>query len=341
MHDNSVLTLLHKQLTDQLEPPDKELLLDWLENSSRNVEEQRDVSKIWELSGNYDPPFKPDVNKSFEKFSKRLKADAVPPQTNVIPLNPIRNWMKFAAIGVVLLGAIFVWQLSRSMNVEQVIVSTISNEVKALDLEDGSKVWINEKSSFSYPDKFVSNERIVTLDGEAFFDVAGDASRPFTIKGGEADVSVLGTSFSFDTNNPNGLMEVEVREGTVEIRPNGSSQTLVLTKNEKGFYDPQNKKFLEKELLSVSNADFFVTNKYRFVNSKYTFVFEVLSRVYDVDFVFGNEGLEDCEFTSPIEFDRNNIQSTINVIETAYSHKNLKLRKVSDVRYEITGDPCN
>lgn len=341
MHDNSVLTLLHKQLTDQLEPPDRELLIDWLENSSRNVEEQRDVSKVWELSGNYDPPFKPDIEKSFEKFSKRLKADSVPPQTKIPALNPIKTWMKFAAFGIILLGSILVWQLAKSLNVEQIMVSTISDEVKVIDLDDGTKVWINEKSSFSYPDKFNLNERIVSLEGEAYFDVAQDSDRPFLIKGGGANVRVIGTSFSFDTNNATGLMEVEVKEGTVEIKPVGSSETLVLTKNEKGYYDATKKLFLAKELLSVSNADFFVTNKYQFVNSKYPFVFEVLSSVYDVDFFFENEGLEGCEFTSPIEFDKNNIQSTINVIERAYSHRNLKISQVSDSRYSISGNPCN
>ncbi|GLR20105.1 FecR family protein [Portibacter lacus] len=341
MHDNSVITLLHKQLTNQLEGPDKRLLLDWLENSSQNVEEQKDVSKIWELSGNYEPSFEPDVNKGFERFSNRIQKEAIPQPTKVLSLNPIKAWMKYAAVAAVLISSVLVWQLTQSVNVNQLMVSTISNEIKSIDLPDGSKVWINEKSSFSYPDKFNGSERVVSLDGQAFFEIEKNAKKPFIIQGGDADVKVLGTSFSFDTENMDGLMEVEVKTGTVEIKPKGSSESFVLTKNEKGYFDSDKKMFLEKELLSVSNADFFITNKYKFVNSKYTFVFGVLEDVYDVDFEFGNEGLENCEFTSPIEFDKNNIQSALNVIERVYKNRNLTIEKVENNKYIINADPCN
>lgn len=342
MHDDTVLTLLHKQLTDQLESADRDLLVDWLANSSRNKEEQQEVSKIWELSGNYSPPFEPDVDKSFEKFSQRLKADVATQQpAKVLPMNPIRNWMKYAAAAVVLIGAIAVWQVSSMMNVDQLMVSTISDEVKSLDLADGTKVWVNEKSNFEYPSKFIKGERTVALDGEAFFDVAKNEKKPFIIKGGEADVRVLGTAFSFDTENEEGLMEVEVKEGTVEIKPIGSDESLVLTENERGYYDAKKKVFLDKELLAISNADFFVTSKYSFKNSKYTEVFSVLEDVYDVDFKFGNEGLRNCTFTSPIEFDRKNIQVAIDVIEAAYRNRNMTIEKTGEEEYTIFADPCD
>jgi len=341
MTNNSVTTLLHRQLTDQLDSADRQLLIDWLANSSQNVKEQQDISRVWEMSGNYSPPFEPDVEKSFEKFSQRLKTE-VPTQqaAKVLPLNPIKSWMKYAAVAAILIGAIAVWQVSSSVNVNQMMVSTIDNEVKAIDLADGTKVWVNEKSSFSYPDKFINGQRVVNLEGQAFFDVAENAKKPFIIKGGEANVKVLGTSFSFDTENSDGLMEVEVKEGVVSIIPDGSSESLEVTRSEKGMYDVENKMFLPKEQIEAVNVDFFVSNKYRFVDSKYTFVFKVLENVYDVEFEFANEGLSNCTFTSPIEFDKDDIKSTFDVIEAVYKNRNLEITQTGEKKYLISADSC-
>ncbi|WP_235295922.1 FecR family protein [Portibacter marinus] len=342
MHDKSVMTLLHRQLTDQLDGADRQLLIDWLAHSSQNVEEQQKVSQVWELSKGYTPTYEPDVDKSFQKFQKRLQADLPSQQpAKVIPLNPIKDWMKYAAIGVILIGALIVWQVSNSLNVDQLMVSTITNEVKSIDLVDGTKVWVNEKSTFTYPSKFINGNREVILEGEAFFDVEENKKKPFIIRTEAANVQVLGTSFSVNTANKDGLMEVEVKEGTVRVTPEGSSMSMDVTMNEKLYYDTSEKMFLAKEQLAVSNADFFVTNKYRFEDSKYTYVFGILERVYDVDFEFESEGLENCTFTSPIEFDKENINNTIKVIEAAYKNRNLTITKQGDAKYSINADPCN
>ena len=47
---------------------------------------------------------------------------------------------------------------------------------------DGTEVWLNANSNFVYPTAFIGNERIVTLEGEAYFKVAKDAKRPFIVK---------------------------------------------------------------------------------------------------------------------------------------------------------------
>ena len=345
MHENLVISLLHKQLTDQLESADKQLLLDWLANSSKNAEVQKDVSEIWELSKNYSPSFTPDVNKSFEKFSQRIKDTPVStndnPEAKIISLSPIRNWMNYAAIGVVLIGSLLVWNLTKNATAaEQMMASTINNEIKTIELDDGTIVSLNEKSSLNYPDKFNTDERVVNLEGQAFFDVSPDDKKPFIIRGGAADVIVVGTSFSFNTDNGDGIMEVEVKEGIVKLIPVGSSEELILTKNEKGSFDILNKRFSEKEVLKVSNADFFVSGKYSFKDSKYDYVFKILGSVYDVDFNFGSEEIKDCLLTSPLEFDPNDLEGTLAILTKAYNHRNLAFNKTGASSYSISAEAC-
>lgn len=63
-------------------------------------------------------------------------------------------------------------------------------------LKDGSVVYLNSESRISYPEVFSDSQRVVLLEGEAFFEVAKNESKPFIVKTGPIDVKVLGTSFN-------------------------------------------------------------------------------------------------------------------------------------------------
>lgn len=65
-----------------------------------------------------------------------------------------------------------------------------------LVLSDGTKVWLNSGSRLVYPNVFKGNKREVLLQGEAFFDVAHQAEKPFHVYAKDVDVKVLGTSFN-------------------------------------------------------------------------------------------------------------------------------------------------
>lgn len=344
MQDNLVITLLHKQLTDQLNSADKQLLLDWLANSDGNVAVQEEVAQVWDLSKNYQPAFVPNVDASFEKFSKRISQKIVEPTPKVdaktITLNPIRTWMKYAAVAVVLLGSVAVWQITQGGSVENLMVSTINNEIKKVELTDGSFVGLNEKSSLNYPDKFTGDTREVVLEGTAFFDIAEDADNPFIIKGGDADVRVVGTSFSFTTDNGDGIMVVEVKDGIVDLIPTGSSKSTTLTKNQRGFYDKKNKTFLPTEIVKNTNADYFLTNKYSFQDDKYSYVFNILGNQYDVDFKFQSEDLKDCTLTSPVPFEDKTLDEILPILEAVYEARNLSFEKMDDGSYLIDADTC-
>ena len=66
----------------------------------------------------------------------------------------------------------------------------------ALQLADGSRVWLNAETRLRYPVAFAGTERRVELTGEAYFEVSKDATRPFIVRANGVDVRVLGTSFN-------------------------------------------------------------------------------------------------------------------------------------------------
>ena len=105
--------------------------------------------------------------------------------------------------------------------------NTLSNplgsRVTDMVLSDGSHVWLNAGSSITYPVAFIANKRQVTITGEAYFEVAPDAARPFYVRKGDMDIKVLGTHFNVNAYDDQKNMEVTLLEGSVRVtNPTGS-----------------------------------------------------------------------------------------------------------------------
>lgn len=97
------------------------------------------------------------------------------------------------------------------------ILKTPPGKIFQLKLPDGSRVWLNASSSLQYPTLFGGSERIVNLEGEGYFEVAKDATKPFkVIMSDSAVVTVLGTAFNVNTYH-NEAKEITLVEGLVNV----------------------------------------------------------------------------------------------------------------------------
>lgn len=101
---------------------------------------------------------------------------------------------------------------------------TEKGEKKVFILPDGSEIHLNSASQLSYTKDF-KNKRRIQFNGQAFFSIAQDSLKPFTIETGEAQIRVLGTSFDVNTYH-NERLVVEVTEGSVEVEKGGESIVL-------------------------------------------------------------------------------------------------------------------
>ena len=108
------------------------------------------------------------------------------------------RWIAAACIAFLLSVAgyqsLYYTSFSSSKNI--VSTKTFPQDIRLLRLPDGSRIWVNQNTEIEYPKQFASNERVISLKGEAFFEVARDTSRPFIITSGEIRTTVLGTSFN-------------------------------------------------------------------------------------------------------------------------------------------------
>jgi len=95
-----------------------------------------------------------------------------------------------------------------------------------LTLTDGTKVWLNAATSLQFPASFAGKERRVKLTGEAYFEVAPNATQPFIVETPYQSVEVLGTHFNVNAYEDEALTRTTLLEGKVKVQSGASSQVI-------------------------------------------------------------------------------------------------------------------
>ena len=163
-------------------------------------------------------------------------------------------------------------------------------------LADGTKVWLNSASRLIYPQSFMGKERRVVLSGEAFFDVAHDAERPFIVETSRMNVKVLGTRFNVNDYDDNEEVSTTLVNGSVEII-SGDQQAFRLVPGEQA-YGKENE--LEKREVNVRLYTSWIDGKFLFNNTELEEIAKQISRWYDVEIFFSSESVKKVRFTGAI-----------------------------------------
>lgn len=109
-------------------------------------------------------------------------------------------------------------------------ISTAKGNQYQLVLADGSKVWLNASSSLRFPTAFTAKERRVEVTGEAYFEVAKNAAKPFIVtifsSKGNSEVEVLGTHFNINAYEDEPDVKTTLLEGAVKLKANSNTKIL-------------------------------------------------------------------------------------------------------------------
>lgn len=174
--------------------------------------------------------------------------------------------------------------------------ATKPGEKSKFRLPDGTTVHLNSESSLVFPEVFDANGRSVMLKGEAFFEVARDISRPFTVTSGNLLTTVLGTSFNVNAYPAGENEQVWVATGKVKVEnnPNGNKDSKVnskiLTPNQGIIYDPGSQKF-EKQELEISDVIAWKDGWLIFESKEFGDVIKYLERWYGVKFTIDDDSI--------------------------------------------------
>ena len=162
-----------------------------------------------------------------------------------------------------------------------------------LVLSDGTEVILNSNTELTYPVRFGKKERVVSLSGEAFFQVKKDASRPFYVKVGEVTLRVYGTSFNVNTQDKN-VIRTALVEGSVGIKGNGGEYRM-----EPSQLAEFSKTGDFKSLHEVDIYPYIAWKEGMFVFEDWSLedIMETLSLWYNVDVFYASEKIKGYHFT--------------------------------------------
>jgi len=217
--------LITKYLSGEISQHEVDKLQQWVSDSKENLNYFLQLKNIWDNSEKNSIYDKIDIENAFKFISKQLKFRS--PSINIW-----NYWKKIAAIILIplLLGNIL-YLIFRSYN-KVATPEPVYNEIyapfgtrSALKLSDGTLVWLNSGSSIKYPDRFKDKERIVYLNGEAYFEVKSDLKKPFIVKSTRLNTKALGTKFNVSDFKTSIFSEITLVEGKVEVNRSDSAKT--------------------------------------------------------------------------------------------------------------------
>ena len=183
----------------------------------------------------------------FNRIASQMEAPAQP-KRKVISL-----WRNVAAAAaIVLLVAFAAFYKNAILDivdpVKQVDLLSKAGQHRQISLPDGTLVWLSPSTRISYPDNFRGAQRLVKLDGEAFFDVKHDATKPFLVHTAGVTTQVLGTSFNVKFYRELPTIQVFVNSGKVEVHDR--QHTLgMYTPQQQVTYNKQNQNFSRQTII--------------------------------------------------------------------------------------------
>ena len=165
------------------------------------------------------------------------RISALPHRQRTLWTWPVRVAAVFLIVAAV--GAAALWTIAqRGLPSEPVWAETFSTapgERSTVRLPDGSTVELSVASTLRIDANYGSSTRLVSLDGEAFFDVARNEQLSFVIRAGESRVEVLGTAFNVESYQDEDWIQVSVAEG--RVRFGAENQDVILDRGQAGRLD--------------------------------------------------------------------------------------------------------
>lgn len=210
----------------------------------------------------------------------------------------IRELAKIAAIiCITLLGVSFFFKsFTKKEEISAMqTISVPSGQRLNLILPDGTDVWLNAKTTLKYPVTFNKKERLVLLDGQAYFDVAKNKDVPFVVKTKSGVVQAIGTKFDIMAYSENSSFETVLMEGKVKVESaKDSTQRIILT--------PNNKVCLKEGKLETTHVDDFSAYAWKdglisFRNESFEKIMKSFEKIYDINIVIRNPKIATLIYT--------------------------------------------
>ncbi|MDP4207369.1 MAG: FecR domain-containing protein [Bacteroidota bacterium] len=230
-----------KYIQGQCSPAEREEILQWLTTSEKNRKVYFRLKALWYA-------LRAGINAKSENLEQKLAACRKKARPSGQPGISV-SFAKYAAISIMVLGIPSLIWYSYIYRPKLITLQVgAREEVKSIVLSDSTKVWLNKNSKITYPQPFSGKDRLIKLEGEAYFEVEKDSQHPFKVQTPAITVCVMGTSFNVKTQNKLQLTETTLTEGTVALQEKGGKDIAVMKPGEQARFDARTNKLTVKQV---------------------------------------------------------------------------------------------
>jgi transmembrane sensor len=178
-------------------------------------------------------------------------------------------------------------------------------------LPDGTNVLLNAASSLIYPTAFRGTERLVQLNGEAYFEVAKNKNMPFKVKSGGQTVEVLGTHFNVSAYEDENAVKTTLVEGAVKV--SSSSASSLIVPGQQAVLSKEGNGAIFRRNVNIEREIAWKNGMFSFENDDIKSVMRSIARWYDVDVSYKGD-MSDIAFSGEI-FRTARLSEVIEILE--------------------------
>ena len=224
--DEIIIRYLDGTATDS----DKEQLLTWLKESDKNLHSYSEFRDVW-FASQSNSSVHSDMEKALKRLEKRIKGKESEKKINIVsPYNFYKTARVAAFFALLFIIGITFYHIGRNVTKKDILILnhliTDSGSKRRFVLPDSTIVWLNSNSKLEYPTTFSESSREISLEGEAYFEVARDEDRPFVVRTENLTVKVLGTEFNINAHSSEKVQTVLVK-GRVEAETAGRQKVVL------------------------------------------------------------------------------------------------------------------
>lgn len=301
--------LLRKYIKGECPPEEKEQLLQDLRAKVPSVDLLHSLKKYWyELEDasrcntkDDDVDFEPVLNRIHHSVNLLEEEEHQHRHTFIYRfLSRVRVG---AAILVVMLASAGVWYAGSSgmFQKEQFFtVASVRGQSSSIALPDGSKAWLNGESSLIYSSRYGADNRTIELDGEGFFRVAKNSGSPFIVKVRDVEITAIGTSFNVDAYEEDYPIKVTLETGRIDIKRKGHEQDVELKPGMQARIDGEN---IDVSVVDTELYTSWHKGQIVFKNEKLKTITDQLEKLYDVEFIYKSDSLQNFRYRGTIRLD--------------------------------------
>ncbi|MDR0429481.1 MAG: FecR domain-containing protein [Tannerellaceae bacterium] len=260
----------------------------WIAEDKANADWLFGMEQLWSLKDELRFSEEQEISLAYNRFLWGQKADVTYRRKE--HANRYLRWVKYgvAAIIIILLSLNLYQLRQKEGAIAMNMVEVPKGEKASITLSDGTKIWLNAETKFTYPFQFGLKNREVKIEGEAYFEVAKNEKKPFIVKGSNFNIHVLGTRFNVNAH-PGEDVSIALKEGKISVDSKNSENQMILKPSDYLQLTTDGRTILQKT--DISTIDSWTKGEVAFTAQSLAAIVRSLERTFNVPIILKDESL--------------------------------------------------